>query len=413
MEQLNRTNDICDNISIRGYSHIKTDKECQDNSVSWQGTNYSGIIVCDGHGGDKYIRSSVGSSLACEIGKNNISLFMDKFEPDDARNIDTSLEQLERSIVSCWYSAVQSDYEAHPITEDERYQNLEDTDKTALVNNPVKAYGSTFIAAVKTDSYCFVLKLGDGNTVFMYSDGSSEMPEELVDDDCMFNITTSLCNNDAALSFKHCFRTITKENDITGIMLTSDGIINCYRSEEAYIGFMENAFYAYGEDETETAREELSGVLDRLSEKGSGDDLSLAIIRMPISENEKERYKIRLEKQETERIKREAQKALEEAERIKREAEEAKKKAEAEKLAAEKAKEEAEKAKNEAEAVKEEAESKAAAAEKTESEVFVVKESVMDSTDIFDFISETTVSAKEVIHRVADEAKKMFGNKND
>ena len=279
---------FCDSISIQGFSHKKINKECQDYSVSWVGKDYCGIIVCDGHGGDKYIRSDIGSRLACEIGKKNISTFMEKFVFSDSLKIDSALEQLEKSIVSGWYQAVETDYSINPITDDERFSVLSDSEQGSLVKNPVKAYGSTFIASVKTKDFCFVLKLGDGNAIFFYSDGSNEMPKELDDEDCQFNITTSLCNNDALLSFHHCFRKFSPEKNITGIMLTSDGVINCYKTKESYVSFMQNIYFGYGEDGVELARKDLLPVLEKLSEKGSGDDLSVAIIRDPISDEELE-----------------------------------------------------------------------------------------------------------------------------
>ncbi len=306
----NRKKAFCDHISIQGYSHKKIGKECQDNSDSWEGNGYCGIIVCDGHGGDKYIRSAIGSRLACEIGKENISAFMGKFDFSNTTKIDSALEQLEKSIVSSWYSAVEADYSANPVTEDDRFNALSGSDKNALIKNPIKAYGSTFIAAVKTNNYCFVLKLGDGNTIFFYSDGSNEMPQELEDEDCQFNITTSLCNNDAALSFHHCFRKFDKDRNVTGIVLTSDGVINCYKTEENYISFMQNVYFGYGEDDVETAREDLRPALEKLSEKGSGDDLSVAIIREPLTDKDAELIKQKQEAYEAEKKAKDEEKSV-------------------------------------------------------------------------------------------------------
>ena len=306
---LNSKTDFCDNISVRGYSHIKIDKECQDNSISWKEGKYCAIIVCDGHGGDKYIRSVVGSQLACEVGKDCISAFMDKFVPSTGKKIDNMLEQLERAIVSAWISAVESDYYASPVQEDPRFTDLGDSDKATLIKSPLKAYGSTFIAAVKTNEYSFILKLGDGNAVYFYTDGSCEIPEELNDENCQFNITTSLCNFDAALSFKHCFKTNVSEKTVSGITLTSDGIINCFRTEESFMSFMQNVYFGFGEDGCEKAKEELIPTLNHFSELGSGDDLSVAIIRIPFSSDEKALIEHKKEQEEYNRLKREAEQA--------------------------------------------------------------------------------------------------------
>lgn len=52
-----------DHISIRGYSHLLSNKECQDSSISWRGKKYSAVIISDGHGGEKYFRSAKGSEI--------------------------------------------------------------------------------------------------------------------------------------------------------------------------------------------------------------------------------------------------------------------------------------------------------------------------------------------------------------
>ena len=63
-------------LSTQGASHIKKNKECQDASESYNDENCAIAIVCDGHGGDDYVRSAVGSAFAASITKNNIlSLF--------------------------------------------------------------------------------------------------------------------------------------------------------------------------------------------------------------------------------------------------------------------------------------------------------------------------------------------------
>lgn len=269
---------IIDNVSIQGYSHKLINKECQDNSLSWRGENHYGIIVCDGHGGEKYIRSAIGSKIACEVGQEMISGFMAKVEKS-GHKIEDDLVRLENAIVSAWREKVEAHLAENPLEQDSRYVTLDDSSIKALEKNPIKAYGSTFIAGVIAMDYCFILQLGDGNAMLFFSDGSSEMPEELVDEELQFNVTTSLCNSDAALCFRHCYRNFSEGDQVVGMTLSSDGVINCYHTEEAYMGFMNNVFSAYGEETIEDARSELLNVLDVLSEKGSGDDLSVAIMR--------------------------------------------------------------------------------------------------------------------------------------
>ncbi len=286
---------LTDNISIRGYSHIIANKECQDCSVSWHTDSYSGIIVCDGHGGEKYIRSSKGSAFACEIGKTAIDEFMRSIKRLDKSNYKEQLTVLERHIINNWRKAVEKDFNDNSFENDERFAVLSDSDKNALLKNYVKAYGSTFIAAVLTGKYYFVLKLGDGNANIILSNDTIKTPDEhnaeydedgklkkvLEDEQLEFNVTTSLCQSAADTEFRQIFIETDKTKPVSAIVLTTDGIINCFRSVEAYQSLIKNIYHAYleteNEKEIEKARLELANGLNQLSEKGSGDDLSVAI----------------------------------------------------------------------------------------------------------------------------------------
>ena len=70
--------------------------------------------------------------------------------------IKNNLERLEYSIVSAWRKRVETDFTESPIDTDERFEELDDFDKSALLKNPVKAYGSTFIAAVLSKNFCSI-----------------------------------------------------------------------------------------------------------------------------------------------------------------------------------------------------------------------------------------------------------------
>ena len=280
-----------DCLSVQGFSHIRAGKECQDSSVYWQEKNYDGIIISDGHGGDKYIRSASGSRFACEVGKSAISTFMETLEGNrnfqkdflsGEKEREKILSQLERSIIQHWHERVMTDISASPLESDSRFSALQEGDRLALQKSPVKAYGATFIAAVLTDSFFFVLKLGDGNACLLTRDFRPVLLDKLFlqlkDSDLQFNTTTSLCNSDADMAFRHCYSALNDKYDVQGLLLTTDGVINSYRREEAYLGFVENIFSGYREQVRKDAHAELAEFLPRLSEKGSGDDLSVAVI---------------------------------------------------------------------------------------------------------------------------------------
>ncbi|MGM9818132.1 MAG: PP2C family serine/threonine-protein phosphatase [Paludibacteraceae bacterium] len=272
------------NISIRGYSHILDGKDCQDCSISWQEKRYDAVIVCDGHGGEKYFRSAIGSRFACEAGRKMISEFMGHILSHDETktNWNMLLSQLEISIINDWNERVCRHFSENPFESDAKFSSLNEEDKRSLRSSYVKAYGSTFIAAVLTDKFLLVLKLGDGNVCALYGQHNICMLDktrrELSDEQLQFNLTTSLCNGDAAKSFKHCIIPINKSNRINGVLLSSDGVINSFKSEETYMAFAEDIFKGFREQKLGNAKQELADFLPELSKKGSGDDLSIGII---------------------------------------------------------------------------------------------------------------------------------------
>ena len=107
------------------------------------------------------------------------------------------------------------------------------------------------------------------------------MKKVLEDEQLEFNVTTSLCQSTADTEFRQIFIETDKTKPVSSIVLTTDGIINCFRSVEAYQSLIKNIYHAYLETENEKdiekARLELADGLNQLSEKGSGDDLSVAI----------------------------------------------------------------------------------------------------------------------------------------
>lgn len=61
-------------FSCQGESHKYSDKPCQDSSYSYSGNGISIAIVCDGHGGERYFRSDIGSQICIKVTENAIKL---------------------------------------------------------------------------------------------------------------------------------------------------------------------------------------------------------------------------------------------------------------------------------------------------------------------------------------------------
>ena len=68
-------------FSCQGESHKADNKPCQDASFSAVYDDGLAIaIVCDGHGGERYFRSDVGSRMATEVISESIKTFVEKVD---------------------------------------------------------------------------------------------------------------------------------------------------------------------------------------------------------------------------------------------------------------------------------------------------------------------------------------------
>ena len=65
----------------KGSSHKSSGKPCQDYGLSYENNGVYIAIVCDGHGGDSYVRSDKGAKLAAEIAFDKILEFIESL-PD-------------------------------------------------------------------------------------------------------------------------------------------------------------------------------------------------------------------------------------------------------------------------------------------------------------------------------------------
>jgi len=260
----------------RGADHIIKNKVCQDYSVDYSDGNCAVVIVCDGHGGDDYVRSELGARFACEIARENICDFVKKMKPELLfEDREQHMRRLKESIIAGWNGTVREHYSTHPFEEGagELAAVSEKARKKYREGRIESAYGTTLIAVAVTGDYWFGLQIGDGKCVAVDKDSIFSMPVPW-DDDCFFNMTTSMCDADAINHFRHyCSRELP-----AAVLIGSDGVDGCFSSDEKLYRFYTTVLYSFGTTEFEEATKELGDYLPRLSAKGSGDDVSIAAV---------------------------------------------------------------------------------------------------------------------------------------
>ena len=273
--------------SHQGASHKRSGKVCQDAAYARyeKGDRYAVAIVSDGHGGANYFRSDRGSRFAVEAARKAISRFMGNFEDNRKGNIalealqrdkERYLKQLEQNIVYEWRERVKQDYYRMRFTDEEINLMSDETRKKYYADDDktfIKAYGATLIAVVVyPGKFWMGLHVGDGKCVAFDADGVPSQPIPW-DKRCFLNVTTSLCDARPLESFRHC---IHFDNFPSAIFVGSDGVDDNFANDTDMYGFYEEIIRTFREKPYEEAYKEVDAFLPVLSEKGSGDDISVS-----------------------------------------------------------------------------------------------------------------------------------------
>lgn len=260
-------------MSERGESHLHDGRVCQDSSASFSDECGTVAVVSDGHGGCDYVRSQIGSAMACEAAVKNIRRLFENISPEAfLAEPDMMLIQLEEAIINDWNESVRSHYEANPFTEEELDCVSEKAGASYRSGHRIeRAYGATLIAAAVTRDYWFGIQIGDGKCAAFDEAGICTQPIPW-DEKCFLNKTTSICGSDALRDFRHFY----SEKIPTAVFMGSDGIDDSFKNEEDMYDFYKTILYAFSISDYTQAVDELKAYLPRLSKEGSADDVSIA-----------------------------------------------------------------------------------------------------------------------------------------
>ena len=279
-----KSNHITFAHSVIGHNHIKSNKPCQDASLGEKGKGYRFVAVADGHGGEPYFRSDLGSRFAIEALRSCVfdsaaanALYKLSLHPDTAKGEkekERIILQIKKSIVNRWNMLVAADMEDHPFTEEELNAiPIKYADEYRAGVQTESAYGSTLIGVLWADNFLLALHIGDGTCVILNREAEFSQPVP-VDENCFLNVTTSLCDKNAIESFRHYY---CKEQP-AAVLVASDGIDDCFAGDEKLYDFYRVVLSSFTEKDETAAQAELKDYLPRLTEKGSGDDISIGLI---------------------------------------------------------------------------------------------------------------------------------------
>jgi serine/threonine protein phosphatase PrpC len=271
--------------SVRGASHVRGGLPNQD-AIRWEPESGQGapliLAVSDGHGSNKCFRSHVGAETAVRIATKSLQELLDG-QPD-LTNLSaikrTAEERLPQQIVREWKSSVQQHLGENPFSEEEwtRLAEKEGGAARQLVEgNPALAYGATLVTALLQDEFILYLQLGDGEILTVSESGEVSRPLPS-DERLIANETTSLCGPNAWSDFRVGFQALSTSPPAL-ILLSTDGYPNSFRDEQGFFKVGVDILDMIRVDGLEKVNSSLEGWLAEASSSGSGDDVTVGIIK--------------------------------------------------------------------------------------------------------------------------------------
>ena len=248
---------------VQGALHIRNDKPCQDALIIPKSEDGSFAIACvaDGHGSASCPYSDEGALEAVRLVSKLLKDIMEQGIQEAHSTLTACKDiRLPKQIETMWNRLTETLHENKGRTEG--YSST--------------LYGTTLLAALATDDFLFALQIGDGDILLVDTDGLARhvFPDYVhIGED-----TESLCMKD---SWQYIKTTLIPW-DVSGgspmVMLSTDGYANSFVDGAGLLKAGADFYSIWQNDGLEPINENLSDWLRESSDKGSGDDISLALI---------------------------------------------------------------------------------------------------------------------------------------
>lgn len=285
--------------SVRGASHLRDGKPNQD-AIFWRvGKNGPGLeeregtarvveglpliaAIADGHGSERYVYSDRGARFAVEVAVELLNELVAEYN-EPSRAYEAAKQELAKNIVKRWKKRVSDDIAAsspNPLsTDDATIQTDPLSARTMQGANDYTPYGATLLAVAVAPAYIVYLQLGDGDILAVTAEGAVERPIKK-DDSLIANETHSLCQANAEGYLRIGFRTLGQGALPPAlIMLSTDGYANSYADDRDFYAVANDYLTLSNERGLDLVRKDVPVWLNEISEGGSGDDITLALIK--------------------------------------------------------------------------------------------------------------------------------------
>jgi len=245
---------------VDGAIHLRQEKPCQDGLFLRESEDdkkpaFAIACVADGHGSGSCPHSDEGAKIAVAVAGELLEAM-----PHDLNAYKDI--RLPRKIESEWKKAVQKMHAKNGRDEAEPF--------------PYILYGTTLIAVIATDKFIFALQIGDGNILMIDKEGNARpilAVAETVGED-----TESLCLDDAWTYVRTQIIPWNAADAPAMFLLSTDGYANSFTDSKGFTKAGTDFFQLWREKGLDYINENLQGWLRQSSDKGSGDDIAMALL---------------------------------------------------------------------------------------------------------------------------------------
>jgi serine/threonine protein phosphatase PrpC len=223
--------------------------------------------VADGHGDEKHDRSQFGAALAVRAAVEELYGLQAHYGISGAssRLVNTFKTDFPRRLGRRWREAVIGDAQSRlPEGSGEAREDPE----------LFSRYGTTLLAALVVGDALLVGQIGDGTTILLGPDEEVDCPLACANEDVGI-VTDSLCTAGA----DRRWRTAVRDCSAGGLLfLSTDGLVNAFIDEQQLFAFTRSFRDRISEFGLLQVASSLPMWLDRYSDQGSGDDITLAVL---------------------------------------------------------------------------------------------------------------------------------------
>lgn len=239
-----------------GAQHIRDGKPCQDEVGYIEVGDRVAIAVSDGHGSSRY--ADVGSRLAIASTLYSLALFAEQFGSEPLEDLHrVARDILRKNVRRSWVDAVRTHGSG---------------DRSDL-----RAHGATLAFAISIARALVVGLVGDCDILITDRDGTVTRPvkaREYVGEQ-----TSSLSQPEGEIDFATAVLPAPAAESL--LILSSDGYSKSFANDADFEKIGPSYLGMIRESGVQAVAAKLEGFLAQTTEKGSGDDISIAMLYWP------------------------------------------------------------------------------------------------------------------------------------